>query len=146
MGGRDRCSWLVMIGTFWSGLPIMWWRCWGTGSCRSSAVGLTSTWSGEPRSGRPPPQGGLAPGRMWPRGLIGGAGPAGAQRAARKELQRLERQIDRLSSREKELIEQLAAHASDYTALVELGDQLREVQAERARLEEIWLAVAEDAG
>jgi len=75
-----------------------------------------------------------------------GAGPAGAQRAARKELQRLERQIDRLSSREKELIEQLAAHASDYTALVELGDQLREAQAERARLEEIWLAVAEDAG
>jgi ATP-binding cassette subfamily F protein uup len=74
------------------------------------------------------------------------AGPAGAQRAARKELQRLERQIGRLSSREKELTEQLAAHASDYTALVELGDQLREVQAERARLEETWLAVAEDAG
>ena len=75
-----------------------------------------------------------------------GAGQAGAQRAARKELQRLERQIDRLSSREKELTELLAAHASDYTALVELGNQLREAQAERARLEEDWLAVAEDAG
>jgi ABC transport system ATP-binding/permease protein len=74
------------------------------------------------------------------------AGPAGAQRAARKELQRLERQIDRLSSREKELTELLAAHASDYTALVEFGAQLREVQAEKVRLEENWLAVAEDAG
>ncbi len=63
-------------------------------------------------------------------------GQAGAQRAARKELQRLERQIDRLTVREKELTESLAAHASDYTRLVELGGQLREVQAEKARLEE----------
>jgi ATP-binding cassette subfamily F protein uup len=75
-----------------------------------------------------------------------GAGSAGAQRAARKELQRLERQIDRLTVREKELTESLAAHASDYARLVELGGQLREVQAERARLEEEWLTVAEDAG
>jgi ATP-binding cassette subfamily F protein uup len=75
-----------------------------------------------------------------------GAGSAGTQRAARKELQRLERQIDRLTVREKELTESLAAHASDYARLVELGGQLREVQAERARLEEEWLTVAEDAG
>jgi ATP-binding cassette subfamily F protein uup len=74
-----------------------------------------------------------------------GAGSAGAQRAARKELQRLERQIDRLTVREKELTESLAAHASDYARLVELGAQLREVQAERARLEEEWLTIAEDA-
>jgi ABC transport system ATP-binding/permease protein len=73
-------------------------------------------------------------------------GAAGAQRAARKELQRLERQIDRLSSREKELTESLAAHASDYARLIELGAQLREVQAEKAHLEENWLAVAEEAG
>ena len=73
------------------------------------------------------------------------AGSAGAQRAARKELQRLERQIDRLAGREKELTESLAAHASDYARLVELGAQLREVQAERARLEEEWLTIAEDA-
>ena len=72
-------------------------------------------------------------------------GPAAAQRAARKELQRLERQIDRLSSREKELTESLAAHASDYARLVELGGELREVQAEKVRLEEEWLVVAEEA-
>jgi ATP-binding cassette subfamily F protein uup len=71
---------------------------------------------------------------------------AAAQRAGRKQMQRLERQIDRLSSREKELSEDLAAHASDYARLVELGGQLREVQAEKARLEEDWLTAAEDAG
>jgi ABC transport system ATP-binding/permease protein len=73
-------------------------------------------------------------------------GQAGAQRAARKELQRLERQIDRLSSREKELTEMLAAHASDYVRLAEFGAELREVQAEKGRLEEEWLTVAEEAG
>ncbi len=73
-----------------------------------------------------------------------GTGPAGAQRAARKELQRLERQIGRLTVREEDLTESLAAHTSDYTRLVELGDQLREVQTEKARLEEAWLAVAEE--
>ena len=64
---------------------------------------------------------------------------------AKKELLRVERQIDRLGVREKELTEELAARASDYAALIELGAQLREVQAEKERLEEEWLAVAEDA-
>jgi ATP-binding cassette subfamily F protein uup len=84
---------------------------------------------------------GLAP-RGEPRS---GAGAARDRRTAKKELQRLERQIDRLGVREKELTEELAARASDYAALIELGGQLREVQAEKARLEEEWLAVAEDA-
>jgi ATP-binding cassette subfamily F protein uup len=64
-------------------------------------------------------------------------GAAARQRAARKELQRLDRQIDRLTVQEKELTDLLAAHASDYTQLVELGGQLRGVQAEKARLEEL---------
>jgi ATP-binding cassette subfamily F protein uup len=72
-----------------------------------------------------------------------GRGSAGADRAARKELQRLERQIDRLGAREAELGAELVAHASDYTRLIELGAQLREVQAEKAGLEERWLTVAE---
>ena len=71
-------------------------------------------------------------------------GMAARQRAARKELQRLERQIERLTAREKEITDLLAAYASDYARLVELGGQLREVQAERARLEEDWLRVAEE--
>jgi len=84
---------------------------------------------------------GLAPGG----GSRGGAGAARDRRIAKKELQRLERQIDRLGVREKELTEELAARASDYAALIELGAQLREAQAEKERLEEEWLAVAEDA-
>jgi ATP-binding cassette subfamily F protein uup len=84
---------------------------------------------------------GLAP-RGEPRS---GAGVARDRRLATKELQRLERQIDRLGVREKELSEELAARASDYPALIELGGQLREVQAEKARLEEEWLAAAVDA-
>jgi ATP-binding cassette subfamily F protein uup len=71
-------------------------------------------------------------------------GAAARQRAARKELQRLERQIERLTAQEKELTDLLAAHASDYTRLVELGGQLRGIQAEKARLEEDWLTVAEE--
>ena len=78
-------------------------------------------------------------------GSRAGAGAARDRRIAKKELQRLERQIDRLGVREKELTEELAARASDYSALIELGAQLREVEAEKGRLEEEWLAVAEEA-
>jgi ATP-binding cassette subfamily F protein uup len=72
-----------------------------------------------------------------------GLGVAGAQRAAKKEMQRLERQIDRLAAREKELTAELAASASDYEKLIELGAQLRATQEEKASLEERWLVVAE---
>jgi ATP-binding cassette subfamily F protein uup len=83
---------------------------------------------------------GAAGGRSGP--LPAGPGRAGAERAARKELQRLERQLDRLAAREAELSAELAAHASDYQRLIELGAQLRGVQTEKASLEERWLAVA----
>ncbi len=84
---------------------------------------------------------GTAGGRDAPRAA--GPGPAGAERAARKELQRLERQLDRLATREAELSAELAAQASDYQKLIELGAQLRGVQAEKTSVEERWLAVAE---
>jgi ATP-binding cassette subfamily F protein uup len=67
---------------------------------------------------------------------------AGQERAARKELQRLERQLERLSAREAELAEQLAANATDYEKLTALGADLRTAQAEKADLEERWLTVA----
>jgi ABC transport system ATP-binding/permease protein len=65
-----------------------------------------------------------------------------AERAARKELQRLERQIERASTREASLHEQLATNATDYEKLTELGADLNAVQAEKAGLEERWLEVA----
>jgi ATP-binding cassette subfamily F protein uup len=67
---------------------------------------------------------------------------AGQERAARKELQRLERQLERLSAREAELAEQLAANATDYEKLTALGADLRVAQAEKADLEERWLTLA----
>ena len=70
-------------------------------------------------------------------------GSAAVQRAARKEMQRLERQIDRLTSREAELTAELAEHASDYVRLTELGAELRGVQDEKTRLEDQWLQAAE---
>jgi ABC transport system ATP-binding/permease protein len=75
-----------------------------------------------------------------------GDGRVGAarQRTAQKELARLERQIARLSDAEAQLSADLAAHASDYATLVELGVQLRAVQDERAGLEDRWLEVAEE--
>ena len=71
---------------------------------------------------------------------------AAQQRAAQKELARLERQIARLTDAEAQLSADLAEHASDYTRLIELGAQLREIQADRAGLEERWLEVAEQLG
>jgi ABC transport system ATP-binding/permease protein len=69
---------------------------------------------------------------------------ASQQRAGQKELARLERQMARLTEAETRLATELADNATDYAKLVELGAELRGVQAERASLEERWLEVAED--
>ena len=72
------------------------------------------------------------------------AGSAGRARAARKELQRVERRLERLVAEEAELSSSLAAQASDYRKLLELGDRLRGLQQEKSVLEERWLALAEE--
>jgi ATP-binding cassette subfamily F protein uup len=68
--------------------------------------------------------------------------PAAGERTARKELQRLERQLDRLSARETELTDLLAANATDYEKLTTLGAELRAVQQAKADLEDRWLTLA----
>jgi ATP-binding cassette subfamily F protein uup len=60
----------------------------------------------------------------------------------RKEMQRLERQIEKAAQREDTIHEQLAANATDYEKLTDLGTQLSAVQTEKADLEERWLEVA----
>jgi len=71
------------------------------------------------------------------------ARPAAAEeRTARKELQRLERQLDRLSARETDLTAELAANATDYEKLTALGAELKATQSEKSALEERWLAAA----
>ena len=71
---------------------------------------------------------------------------AGETRAAKKELARLDRQLERLSTRESELHEELARAAADYERLIALGDELKSVQAERAAVEDRWLEVSDQVG
>jgi ATP-binding cassette subfamily F protein uup len=64
------------------------------------------------------------------------------QRAAQKELARIERRLDRISVLEKELHDQMAAAATDYAKIGELDAKLRELTEERGRLEDEWLMLA----
>ncbi|MBO0821493.1 MAG: ABC-F family ATP-binding cassette domain-containing protein, partial [Nocardiopsaceae bacterium] len=66
------------------------------------------------------------------------------QRAVRKDMQRLERQIEKATQREAALHDQLAAHATDYEKLTSLGAELSAVQDEKAELEERWLEIASE--
>ncbi|WP_326697965.1 ABC-F family ATP-binding cassette domain-containing protein [Streptomyces sp. NBC_01754] len=68
-----------------------------------------------------------------------------AARAAKKELQKVERQLDKMSTRETELHAQIAAHATDFEKVAQLDAELRELVAERDTLEMRWLELAEDA-
>jgi ATP-binding cassette subfamily F protein uup len=70
---------------------------------------------------------------------------AGATREARKQLARVERQLDKLHERERVLHEQLAAAATDYEKVQALDGELRALAIERAQLEEEWLAAADVA-
>jgi ATPase subunit of ABC transporter with duplicated ATPase domains len=95
---------------------------------------LTPSSQAQPAAGRPaaaavPADGGFAPG-------------SAAERAAKKELDRLDRQIARTGERAAKLHAELAANATDYERLTELGARLTAVEAEKADLEERWLEVA----
>jgi ATP-binding cassette subfamily F protein uup len=75
------------------------------------------------------------------------AKPAPAKNAwqAKKDLDRLERRIERLGARESELHDLMAEHATDHEKLLALDEELRTVRAEREETEERWLELAEDA-
>ena len=75
-----------------------------------------------------------------------GSTQAAQSRAARKELARLERQLDRLASREAELQQEIIQRATDPAAFRALDTELREVLAAKDDLETRWLEVAETAG
>ncbi|MFD3974167.1 ABC-F family ATP-binding cassette domain-containing protein [Streptomyces cyaneofuscatus] len=88
-----------------------------------------------------------------PRSSGAGAGaPAAAPalsaqeaRAAKKELQKVERQLDKLSTRETALHKQIADNATDFEKVAGLDAELRELVTERDELEMRWLELAEDA-
>ncbi|HEV8562828.1 MAG TPA: ABC-F family ATP-binding cassette domain-containing protein [Actinophytocola sp.] len=70
---------------------------------------------------------------------------AAEQRAARKDLARLERRLDALSRREKELHDALAEAATDAERLLALDAELRAVLADKDDIEQQWLEAAENA-
>jgi len=82
----------------------------------------------------------------------GAPGPSAAvtgaaeQRAARKELSRVERAIARLDERERSLHGALAQAATDPASLQTLGAELRTLHADKARAEEQWMELAEAIG
>ncbi|WP_420034083.1 ABC-F family ATP-binding cassette domain-containing protein [Streptomyces sp. cg28] len=74
------------------------------------------------------------------------AGPSAADtRAAKKELQKIERQMDKISEKEAKLHTQIADNATDFGKVAKLDADLRELVAEREELEMRWLELAEDA-
>ncbi|MGP4021167.1 ABC-F family ATP-binding cassette domain-containing protein [Saccharopolyspora sp. 5N708] len=73
-----------------------------------------------------------------PRGLSGAE-----EHAARKELARCERQLDKLAQREKVLHEKLAEAATVPQRLAELNAELRALQQEKDEVETRWMELAD---
>jgi ATP-binding cassette subfamily F protein uup len=67
----------------------------------------------------------------------------GEQRAARKELAKLERALEKLEAREAALHEEMAAAATDHGGLRRLQAELAELVDRRAQLESDWLETSE---
>ncbi|MEU9100847.1 ABC-F family ATP-binding cassette domain-containing protein [Streptomyces sp. NPDC048361] len=66
-------------------------------------------------------------------------------RAAKKELQKVERQLNKISDRETSLHAQIADNATDFGKVAKLDAELRELIVERDELEMRWLELAEEA-
>ncbi len=72
------------------------------------------------------------------------SGPSAADlRAAKKDVARLERALERNADQARRLHEEMAANATDYTRISALDEQLRGLATEQERLEEAWLVAAE---
>ncbi|MEV5511227.1 ABC-F family ATP-binding cassette domain-containing protein [Streptomyces orinoci] len=72
------------------------------------------------------------------------AKPSGDSRAAKKELQKIERRLDKISEQEAKLHEKIAEQATDFEAVAKLDAELRELAAEREELELRWLELADE--
>ena len=71
------------------------------------------------------------------------AGPAVDRRLARKELQKLEKRLESLDRKERDLHAALADVGSDYARAAELDAQLVAVRSDKDDVELEWMAVAE---
>ncbi|WP_370526206.1 ABC-F family ATP-binding cassette domain-containing protein [Cellulomonas sp. JH27-2] len=71
---------------------------------------------------------------------------AADQRAARKEIGRIERRLSKIAELEARLHDKMAAQATDHVAVAELDAELRALADEKDELEAAWLEAAEIAG
>ncbi len=106
----------------------------GDGGIRHLPGGIDQYVELRRRSGAPPP--------------IRTPGPSGEPvgrtlREARKDVQRIERALERSREREGALHEEMAANASDHERLSELNALLRSLATERDELESAWLEASE---
>lgn len=88
----------------------------------------------------PARKGAAAPAAEEPKSAVDPA----AYRAARKELTRLERALDKLTERERTLHDALLAAATEPDRLATLNAELVQVSAEKATTEERWMELAEE--
>ncbi|WP_410655300.1 ABC-F family ATP-binding cassette domain-containing protein [Amycolatopsis sp. lyj-112] len=68
---------------------------------------------------------------------------AAEQRAARKDLSRLERKLDQLHAKEEKLHAALLAAATDPSKLIEFNTELKAVESEKDEVEAQWLETSE---
>jgi ABC transport system ATP-binding/permease protein len=71
------------------------------------------------------------------------ATPGATLRAVRKDVQRLERELEKLDTREAALHEQMAENATDHERLRELQAELSALVTQREEAEAAWLAASE---
>ena len=88
----------------------------------------------------------LAESPSQPSSLAGAPTDAATQRAARKELSKVERQVVKLDDKERALHAQLAKATTDATKLHALGAELKALRAEKEAAEQRWMELAEALG
>jgi ATP-binding cassette subfamily F protein uup len=70
----------------------------------------------------------------------------GDTRAAKKELTRVEREMARLDKEHDQVLADIEAHATDYDKVAALDARLREIEARKTELEDLWLELSETVG
>ncbi len=117
----------------------------GDRALRMLPRGMTSTGAQAAHGGDGHPSAAPAPARETSAAPAAPALSAQEARAAKKELQKVERQLDKISTRETALHKQIAENATDFEKVAKLDAELRELVTERDELEMRWLELAEDA-
>ncbi len=97
-----------------------------------------STGVAEPSGGRDAPGAGAGAAVTSGKARVGGA----EERAVRKTISRVDRQLQRVAEREAELTAEMEQRSEDHERLAELAAELRTLVEEKQRLETEWLEAA----